>query len=227
MSTNTKQKSPHKHQKKQFRKVAPLKLTQRTDPITNRPFRGTGKTVFVDAPEGVLQSSSHVTKRSATVQLNNKLSNKNKYFKTRGSLGRDLRAFQYKRPKFPNQIFTMLCPGGQIPKDVSIFKVPLNMNRIQVKDYLEELYGVSVVKVNTTIVVGKRKLDRYYRYVKEADWKKAYVRTTDSFSFPWPRPISYSLTDNQKKAKIADEKKKKEERQKEYEAKMNRTTSSV
>lgn len=197
------------HPKPTTRKLAPRKQKTRVNSITGKQLKGTGRTVSTDIPEGAIQSSSHVSHRTATLHLNQQIE-PSKYFTTRGALGRDLRAFQYKRQTFPTAVFTMLYPGKQLPKDVSVFKVPLNYNRVQVKNYLEELYGVQVVKVNTAIMVGKRRLDQYARYTKEKDWKKAYVRTTEAFAFPWPRPITYSLTEDQKKKKIETEKKKKE-----------------
>ena len=84
------------------------------------------------------------------------------------------------------------------------------MNRIQIKNYLEELYGVTVLKVNTAICIGKKTQDIYGRLIKKRDWKKAYVRTADDFAFPWPRPVTYSPT---KKEMEKREKKKKEERE--------------
>jgi hypothetical protein len=49
-----------------------------------------------------------------------------------------------------------------------------------------------------------------YRWTR--DWKKAYVRTTEPFSYPWPRPISYGKTEAQKKKEAEEKKKEKEER---------------
>ena len=76
---------------------------------------------------------------------------------------------------FPMQVFTMLCPGKEMPSDVNIFKVPMNMNRIQIKNYLEELYGVTVLKVNTAICIGKKTQDIYGRLIKKAGLEKGLL----------------------------------------------------
>lgn len=58
------------------------------------------------------------------------------------------------------------------------FRVSPDANKFQIKDLVEKLYGVHVVKVNTMIVRGKNK-SRYTRtgIIKGAtsDYKKAIV----------------------------------------------------
>lgn len=54
------------------------------------------------------------------------------------------------------------------------FKVDSNANKIEIKKAVEEIFGVSVEKVNTINVTGKEK--RMGRYVgRRASWKKAIV----------------------------------------------------
>ena len=194
------------------RKIAPLRAKKRWSE-DGQPLLGTGRNQYVEAPSGIILSSPHATKSSQMPLLTKQFTTK--FHRTRGSLGRDLASHRYSRMTFPNQVITMLYPGNALPSNVNIFKVPLNMNRIQIKNYLEELYGVSVIKVNTAICVGKRRLDANFRYVDLGDWKKAYVRTTADFSFPWPRPITYAPTPKMKQDKIAQAKKEKEEREQE------------
>ncbi|MFH1479188.1 MAG: 50S ribosomal protein L23 [Candidatus Omnitrophota bacterium] len=55
-----------------------------------------------------------------------------------------------------------------------LFKVSKDANKVQIKDAIEEIYNVSVVKVNTQINRGKLKRLRY-REGKTPDWKKAVV----------------------------------------------------
>lgn len=57
---------------------------------------------------------------------------------------------------------------------VQVFKVALNANKLEIKKAVEQLFGVEVVKVNTTITKGKTK--RFGRTLgRRSDVKKAYV----------------------------------------------------
>lgn len=40
---------------------------------------------------------------------------------------------------------------------VQVFKVALNANKLEIKKAVEQLFGVEVVKINTTITKGKTK----------------------------------------------------------------------
>jgi ribosomal protein L23 len=62
----------------------------------------------------------------------------------------------------------------------------MNMNKIQIANYLSEMYTVDVVKVHTVIFQGKwRPQGQYVRKMKKRpDWKKAMVTITEPFSFP-------------------------------------------
>jgi ribosomal protein L23 len=55
------------------------------------------------------------------------------------------------------------------------FRVPLDMNKIEIKEYLSKLYGFSIKKVNTMIVEGKRKKQGKPFLTQLPDWKKAIV----------------------------------------------------
>ena len=55
------------------------------------------------------------------------------------------------------------------------FKVAMNANKIEIKKAVEEIFGVTVIKVTTTHVRGKiRRQGRTQG--KSADWKKAVVK---------------------------------------------------
>jgi len=54
------------------------------------------------------------------------------------------------------------------------FKVPLNANKYQIRDAVEEIFNVKVAAVSTMRVEGKKK--RVGRFEgKRSDWKKAIV----------------------------------------------------
>ena len=55
-----------------------------------------------------------------------------------------------------------------------VFKVELDANKREIKQAVEKLFKVEVVKVTTLIVKGKRKRNRFGIY-KKSDYKKAFV----------------------------------------------------
>ncbi len=58
------------------------------------------------------------------------------------------------------------------------FKVPVDANKFQIKQAVEQVFGVKVKKINTMNYLGKYKRMGVHRG-KRADWKKAIVTLTD------------------------------------------------
>ena len=59
------------------------------------------------------------------------------------------------------------------------FEVDKRANKIQIRQAVEEIFGVKVESVNTINVLGKNK--RMGKYMgKRADWKKAIVTLTEN-----------------------------------------------
>ena len=65
-----------------------------------------------------------------------------------------------------------------------VFRVDPRANKLQIKYAVEALFQVSVVKVNTLNIEGKKRRVRF-REGKKPDWKKAYVtlQEGDSITF--------------------------------------------
>ncbi len=65
-----------------------------------------------------------------------------------------------------------------------IFQVDPGANKLQIKQALEGLFQVKVLRINTLNIQGKKKRIRG-REGKRPDWKKAYVtlREGDSITF--------------------------------------------
>ena len=59
------------------------------------------------------------------------------------------------------------------------FEVAKDATKIEVKKAVEEIFGVTVVKVTTTTVHGKQKRTGRYPMGRRASWKKAIVKLTD------------------------------------------------
>jgi len=61
------------------------------------------------------------------------------------------------------------------------FKVRLDANKTQIKQAIEEIFGVTVVGVNTMRMTGK--LRRQGKYIgRRSDWKKAIVQLKEGDS---------------------------------------------
>ena len=58
------------------------------------------------------------------------------------------------------------------------FEVAKDANKYQIKDAVEEIFGVKVAKVNTINYDGKAKRLGAGRPGKRKSWKKAYVQLT-------------------------------------------------
>ncbi len=66
---------------------------------------------------------------------------------------------------------------GNIPAKTYTFEVAKDANKVQIKNAVEEIFGVKVEKVTTSTVKGKlRRQGRTQGYTPT--WKKAVVRLT-------------------------------------------------
>ncbi len=61
-----------------------------------------------------------------------------------------------------------------------VFKVARDANKIEIKNAVEQIFGVEVVKVTTTTVHGKKKRTGSYPEGTTAAWKKAVVKLSEN-----------------------------------------------
>ena len=59
-----------------------------------------------------------------------------------------------------------------------VFEVAKDAGKVEIKNAVEEIFGVKVASVNTINVSGKAKRLGAGRLGKTRDWKKAYVQLT-------------------------------------------------
>ena len=59
-----------------------------------------------------------------------------------------------------------------------VFRVAMDANKIEIKKAVEEIFDVTVIKVTTTHVRGKKRQQGRYPAGRTADWKKAVVKLT-------------------------------------------------
>ena len=95
----------------------------------------------------------------------------------------------------PNWFVKIVRPGREQPDDTVQMHVPCDMGKIDIKNYMEAIYGIKVAKVHTRIQAGKVKsyTDRYNRILtrKTPDYKVAYVMLAEgTFKFPQMFPES-------------------------------------
>lgn len=57
-----------------------------------------------------------------------------------------------------------------------VFQVARDANKLEIKKAVEEIFGVTVIKVTTTNVKGKEKRTGSYPKGYTASWKKAVVK---------------------------------------------------
>ncbi len=48
---------------------------------------------------------------------------------------------------FPNVVIKLIRPATEAPSDIAKFKIPLSMTKIELKQWLLQLYDVSALKV--------------------------------------------------------------------------------
>lgn len=87
----------------------------------------------------------------------------------------------------PNWFVRLVRPGKEQPPDTVQFRIPLEMTKFDVKNYLESIYSVPVGAVRTRIQFGSnKKRNHLNQRVKQPDYKVAYVQLAQGqmFSFP-------------------------------------------
>ena len=60
-----------------------------------------------------------------------------------------------------------------------VFEVAKDATKIEIKKAVEEIFGVTVIKVTTTTVRGKEKRTGRYPAGKQKPWKKAVVKLSE------------------------------------------------
>ncbi|EDO31749.1 predicted protein [Nematostella vectensis] len=111
-----------------------------------------------------------------------------------------------KQPRLQSRIFLtnwfmkIVRPGRELESNVVQFHVPMDMSKIDVKNYLKSIYQVDVARVNTRIQQGKTKMiQKGDKLVKKKfpDYKVAYVTLADgTFKFPdlFPKRVQAEKT---------------------------------
>ncbi len=82
--------------------------------------------------------------------------------------------------KSPYDVIIKPLITEQSMEDVDIkkyaFQVAKDANKVEIRKAVEKVFGVTVIKVTTTTVHGKKRQQGRYPAGKTASWKKAVVK---------------------------------------------------
>ncbi|KAJ1663488.1 mitochondrial 54S ribosomal protein YmL41 [Coemansia sp. RSA 1813] len=85
---------------------------------------------------------------------------------------------------FPNLVFKII-PDSRLGRNQAAFRVPLQVNKLDIKDYLTHIYNVTVTDVRTTVFPGKLSLNRFTgQQERSPRIKKAIVTIKEDFEYP-------------------------------------------
>ncbi|PNJ16428.1 LOW QUALITY PROTEIN: MRPL23 isoform 3 [Pongo abelii] len=88
-----------------------------------------------------------------------------------------------------NFFIQLVRPGVAQPEDTVQFRIPMEMTRVDLRNYLESIYNVPVAAVRTRVQHGSnRRRDHRNVRIKKPDYKVAYVQLV-----PHPRSPPLSL----------------------------------
>ncbi|KAI9502956.1 mitochondrial 54S ribosomal protein YmL41 [Coemansia spiralis] len=84
----------------------------------------------------------------------------------------------------PNIVFKII-PDPRLGKNQAAFRVPLQVNKLDIKDYLTHIYNVTVTDVRTVVLPGKIGLNPYTAQMERSSRiKKAIVTIKEEFTYP-------------------------------------------
>ncbi|XP_048663833.1 39S ribosomal protein L23, mitochondrial isoform X1 [Marmota marmota marmota] len=86
-----------------------------------------------------------------------------------------------------NFFIQLVRPGTVQPEDTVQFRIPMEMTRVDLRNYLERIYNVPVAAVRTRVQHGSnRKRDHRNVRIKKPDYKVAYVQLAHGQTFTFP-----------------------------------------
>ncbi|XP_037538662.1 39S ribosomal protein L23, mitochondrial [Nematolebias whitei] len=100
-------------------------------------------------------------------------------------------AYQLGNPQLrifrPDWYLTLVRPGKEQPPDTVQFRIPMQMTKYDLKNYLEKIYNIPVGAVRTRIQFGSnKKRNHLHQRVKVPDYKVAYVQLAQDQIFTFP-----------------------------------------
>ena len=81
----------------------------------------------------------------------------------------------------PNIPLTLMPPARNLPSNKFVLRVQPDITKVELQNYISQLYGVSVTKVNTMNYEGKlKRAPRRGKFYSTKRYKKAIITTDDS-----------------------------------------------
>ncbi|KAJ2157664.1 mitochondrial 54S ribosomal protein YmL41 [Coemansia sp. RSA 552] len=100
---------------------------------------------------------------------------------------------------FPNLVFKII-PDTRLSRNQAAFRVPLNVNKLDIKDYLTHIYNVTVTDVRTVVFPGKLVMNRTTgQKERAARKKKAIVTMKEDFAYPPELDVDKDFGGNKKR----------------------------
>ncbi|KAJ2503581.1 mitochondrial 54S ribosomal protein YmL41 [Coemansia sp. RSA 1972] len=100
---------------------------------------------------------------------------------------------------FPNIVFKII-PDPRLTKHQAAFRIPLNLNKLDVRDYLTHIYNVTVTDVRTAVLPGKLTTNRFTgQKERTSRTKKAIVTMKETFQYPEAPDLDADFGGKQKK----------------------------
>ncbi|XP_064232955.1 large ribosomal subunit protein uL23m-like [Aotus nancymaae] len=88
---------------------------------------------------------------------------------------------------FRTNFIQLVRPGTAQPEDTVQFRIPMEMTRVDLRNYLERIYNVPVAAVRTRVQHGSnKKRDCRNVRVKKPDYNVAYVQLAHGQAFTFP-----------------------------------------
>lgn len=88
---------------------------------------------------------------------------------------------------FPNFVFTLVRSGKERAKNEVVFRVPRLLNKLDIQQYLEGLYGVQVLGIRTVNFLSKS-VRQGRRHIPSR--KNAIVTLSEPFVYPPPTDLT-------------------------------------
>ncbi|TPX59257.1 hypothetical protein PhCBS80983_g02606 [Powellomyces hirtus] len=100
---------------------------------------------------------------------------------------------------FPNVVFRLL--RSNLPPQQCVFRCPQQLNKIDIKSILTNLYDLSITDVRTMNYLGRTHKGRLGTRVRAANYKKVIVTMEEDFNFP-PVPEAKLVTSGEGAIKL-------------------------
>ncbi|XP_039280347.1 39S ribosomal protein L23, mitochondrial isoform X2 [Nilaparvata lugens] len=101
----------------------------------------------------------------------------------------------------PNFWMKLVKPTVEQPKNVVQFITSVQMTNHDIKNYLEKIYKIPVIEVNTTIVSGEFKKQPDHQYViKDDDYRRALVTLPRGAEFEFPEVFPEEVKEKEDEA---------------------------